>query len=94
MHAMLVTVDIDGTRVDESTKVLHEVTIPMVKSRPGFLRGSWLRSADGTSGRGVIMFDTADNANTAVSTLRDQGPPAGGPVKIKSVDVFEVIAEA
>ena len=94
MHAMLVTVDIDGARVEESTKLLHEVTIPTVKSQPGFVRGSWLRTADGTSGRGVVIFDTEDNANTVASGLRDQGLPADGPVKIKSVDVFEVVAEA
>lgn len=93
MHAMLVTVELDSGRRDEGEKVLNEFTIPTVKAQPGFVRGAWLRAEDGSSGRGVVMFDTAEHAHAAAG-LAKQGPPAGAPVTIRTVEVFEVIAEA
>ena len=93
MYAMLVTVDIDAKRVDESDQSLHEFTIPTSKEQPGFVRGMWLRSADNSQGRGIVLFDTEDNAN-ACAVKAQQGPPADAPIKIRSVDIFEVVAEA
>ena len=93
MHAMLVTVEIDPARADEARKVLDEFTVPTVKSQPGFVRGVWMRADDGTAGRGVVLFDSADQANAAAK-LALQGPPPGAPVTIRSAEVFEVIAEA
>ncbi len=94
MWAMLVTVDIEQDRTDESEKMLREVTIPGAKAQEGFVRGMWLRSADRTKGRGVVVFDSEEQAKATVAMLTDQGPPPEAPVKIRSVDVFEIIAEA
>jgi hypothetical protein len=94
MHAMLVTVDIESERNEESIKVLHEITIPGAKAQPGFQRGIWLRSADGSQGRGIVLFDTEENANASASMLREQGPPPQAPVKLRTVEVFEVVGEA
>ena len=94
MHAMLVTVDIESDRVDESTKVLHEITIPGAKAQAGFQRGVWIRSADGSNGRGLVIFDTEDNANACASMLREQGPPPQAPVKFRTIEIFEVVGEA
>ena len=93
MHAMLVTVDIDAAQADESVKVLHEFTVPAAKSQEGFVRGVWFRSSDQTEGRGLVLFDTEEHARAAASLAR-QGPPAGGPVTIRSVETYEVMAEA
>ena len=93
MHAMFVTVDIEAGSADESVKVLHEFTVPAAKAQEGFVRGVWFRSSDQTEGHGLVLFDTEDHARAAAALAR-QGPPAGAPVKIRSVETFEVMAEA
>ena len=92
MHGVIVTVDIEATR-EEAEKLLQEYTIPMAKSLEGFVRGVWLRSEDGSNGRGVILLDSEEHARAAVARIQ-QGPPPGAPVSLRSVDVFEVMAEA
>jgi hypothetical protein len=92
MYGIVVTVDIQGTR-EEAEKLLQEFTIPSAKSLEGFVRGVWLRSDDGSNGRGVVLLDTEAHARAAVERVR-QGPPPGAPVTLRSVDVFEVMAEA
>ena len=93
MHALLVTVDIDATRGDEARKLLDEFTVPAAKSLPGFVRGVWMRADDGSSGRGIVVVDTAENARAAAEVVK-QGPPSGGPVTLRTVELFEVLAEA
>lgn len=93
MHGTIVTVDIDAARRDEALNLLHEFTIPTAKSLTGFVRGVWLRSDDGTTGRGVALFDTQEHAQAAAEAAR-QGPPPGAPVTVQSVEVFEVVGEA
>jgi hypothetical protein len=93
MHGIVVTVDIDAGKAEDAEKLLHEFTIPAAKSLEGFARGVWLRSPDGSTGRGVVLLDTEEHARAAVERVR-QGPPPGAPVTLRSVDVFEVLAEA
>jgi hypothetical protein len=91
MHAMLVSVQIEGGRADDAEKILHEVTVPRVKSLDGFVKGYWCRAADGTRGRGVVLFESEGAAKAAADQVE---PPPGSPVTIEGVEVFEVIAEA
>jgi hypothetical protein len=93
MHAVVVTVEIDAKRVDEARELLDTFTIPMAKGMPGFISGTWMRTADGTSGRGVIVLDSEDTAN-ALASRASQGPPEGAPVRFVSAEVFEVLAQA
>lgn len=93
MYAVLVTVDLEAARADESKKLLDETTIPAAKSLTGFARGVWLRSGDNSNGRGVMLFDSEENATAAVAAAK-QGPPPGGPVSVRSVETFEVLGEA
>jgi hypothetical protein len=93
MHAVLVEVDIDPTRVAESATLLREFTIPAVKTQPGFVRGTWVRSSDSTRGRGWAIFDTEEHAASAAVGAK-QGPPPGGPITVLCVEVFEVVGEA
>jgi hypothetical protein len=93
MHGFVGTVEIDASRSDEALKLLQEFTIPTAKSQPGFVRGVWLRSDDGSIGRSVLLFDTKEHAESAADVAR-QGPPPGAPVTVRNVEVFEVVAEA
>ncbi|MET1003332.1 MAG: antibiotic biosynthesis monooxygenase [Acidimicrobiia bacterium] len=93
MHAVVGRVAIDSGRADEARELLDTFTIPTVKQQPGFVSGTWLRSADGTSGTSVLLVDTAEAA-TALATRMAEGPPPEAPVKFVSADVFEVVAQA
>ena len=93
MYAVVGTVDIEAGRGDEAEKLLNEFTIPGVKAQPGFVRGVWMRSSDQSNGRGIMLFDTEENA-TAAAAAAKQGPPPGAPVSIRSVEMFEVVGEA
>jgi hypothetical protein len=93
VYAMVVMVDIDTERLKESEELLQSFTIPMAKSQAGFQRGLWMRSTSDSEGRGVVLFDSQEHAEAAAKAAR-QGPPPGAPVSIRSVDVFQILAEA
>ena len=92
MYGVVVRVEIDAGRGDEATKMLHDTVVPQVKSLDGFVRGVWLRSTDGTKGRGVVLFETEEQARAAAESA--PRPPAGGPVEFEGAEVVEVVAEA
>ena len=93
MHAIVVTVEIDPARADEAEAMLHSTVVPDVKQMPGFVSGTWARSADGTKGHSVVIFENEDAAKAAVGQAR-QGPPPEAPVKTLYAEVYEVVAQA
>jgi hypothetical protein len=92
MYGVVVRVQIEAGRGDEATTMLHETVVPQVKAMDGFVRGVWLRSTDGTMGRGVVLFETEEQARAAADSA--PRPPAGGPVDFQGAEVVEVVAEA
>lgn len=93
MHAVIGRVDIDSTRTDEAVELLNTFTVPNAKQAPGFISGTWCRSADGTSGLSLLLFEDEEAAKAAAGRIA-QGPPAGAPVRFVSADVLEVLAQA
>jgi hypothetical protein len=93
MHGVLVRVELDAQRADEARELLNTFTIPMAKGVPGFISGTWMRSADATEGRGVILLENEEAANDLAARAA-QGPPEGAPAKFVSAEVFEVLAQA
>ena len=93
MHAVVGRVAIDSGRADEARELLDTFTIPTVKQQPGFVSGTWLRSADGTSGTSVLLVESAEAA-TALAARMAEGPPPGAAVTFVSADVFEVVGQA
>ena len=89
----MVTVEGDADRRDEARELLETFTIPAAKGMSGFVTGTWMRSADGTSGRGVVLLES-EEAASALASRAAQGPPEGAPVKFVSAEVFEVLAQA
>ena len=59
--------------------MLNDQVIPVVKQLPGFQRGVWLRSEDGSTGMGIVVFDSEEHAGSAhdgMNTMRpDDAPP-------------------
>ena len=69
--------------------MLEEVVIPLARSQAGFENGTWLHDGKG-NGMGVIVFATAEHAESAQSALR---PPPGGP-ELVSIELHEVGGQA
>jgi hypothetical protein len=90
---MVVTVGVDPARSDEAGQILEGIVVPASTGAEGFVRGIWLRSMDGTSGLGVVVFDTEAHAR-ALAEQATEGPPPGAAVTPRSIEVFEVVAEA
>ena len=93
MYAVIGRVEIESSRADEATELLNNYTVPMVKQAPGFVSGTWARSADGMHGQSLILFQSEEAAKAAAERAA-AGPPPGGPVTFVSADVFEVLAQA
>jgi hypothetical protein len=92
MHAVIVSVTINDA--EKATANLRNEIVPRVSQAPGFVAGYWTRieGDGGAQGRGTIVFDSADGAQTAASMIHEQGP--GDEVTLDSVDVGEVVANA
>ena len=93
MHALVITVGIDPDKADEATAMLHNQVVPDVKATPGFVSGTWARSADGTNGHSVVLFENEEAAKAALAQAK-QGPPPGAPVKMLYAELYEVLAQA
>jgi hypothetical protein len=88
-HAVVLQVKLLEEDAEEGERMLKELVVPNAKAQSGFEKGIWMRSAE-NKGLGVVVFDTAENAEAAMSALK---PPPGGPELISST-VYEVGAEA
>jgi len=88
-HAVVIQVEIDpNSDIEHRHGILNDVVIPAAKALPGFQKGTWLNDGAGT-GTCVVVFDTEDNAKSAVGPLTpDGGPPVIG----SGVQVVEVEA--
>jgi hypothetical protein len=93
MHAVIGTVEIDSARSDEAIELLSNFAVPNAKQAPGFISGTWCRSADGTSGHSLVLFESESTAKADAARFA-QGPPPGAPVRFVSADVLEVLAQA
>jgi len=91
MHAVFVVSKIDASRTAEAEAMLQEVVGPQVKSAPGLVNAVWGRSADGTEGRSVAVFETEEQANAMLGAVK--AIPAEAPVSIQSVMVLEVVLQ-
>ena len=88
-HAVVIQVKLpEGGRSEEGRRMLDEVVVPTAKSQPGFKSGIWM--SNGEDGRAVVVFDSEDQARSALDVLK---PPPGGPTLVLS-EVYEVAVEA
>lgn len=92
MFAVVVHVRIASGQVNSSRDELKNQVIPRVRQAPGFVKGYWTASADGTNGDSMVVLKTKQDAEQVAALARNSPPPAG--VTIEKVEVREVIAEA
>jgi hypothetical protein len=88
-HAVVINVNLPDRGVtEEDSKMLNEIVIPQARSQEGFQNGTWMN--DHGKGMGVVVFDTEQHANAALTHLK---PPAGIPAAFVSSSVYEVGAQ-
>jgi hypothetical protein len=75
-HAVVIRVKLDpNSDIEHRHAILNDFVIPEAKALPGFQRGTWMNDGAGT-GTCVVVFDSFDNARSAVGSLTPaQGPP-------------------
>ena len=90
MYAVFVVSELDVSRQAEAETMLKTQIAPRIKQTPGFVSGTWARSADGKQGRSVVIFETEETAKATLEAVT-KGLPANGPVKILTTIVLPVI---
>jgi hypothetical protein len=89
-YAVITQVTVAGSD-DELQQLVDGTVVPRATGVPGFVTGIWSRSAETKKAIGVAVYGTEDEANRLVSAIRSAPPP--DPVRIDSVEVFEVLAQ-
>ncbi len=91
MHADVFQVDMkQGWEEKVEAKVEAELDqlVTMVKSVPGFVRGTWAN--DGRRGLSFLLFESQESAEGLAANA--SMPPDAG-VTLRSVDVYEVVRD-
>jgi hypothetical protein len=91
MYAVVVNVSIAVGQLAAARKAVNEQVIPRVKQAPGFVKGYWTVRDDSIAGTSMTIFKTKQDADNAVTMVRNTPPPPG--VTLNSAEVREVIAE-
>ena len=89
--AVVTLVSLEGRDITDAEKRLNENLVPMIKALPGFQSARFLRSLDGKTGAGAVIFDTEANAKAALGTMSANRPAELPPVVQSGVS--EVILE-
>jgi prophage antirepressor-like protein len=92
MHAVVSNVSIQAGQFETARKMLSEEVVPRIRKAPGFVKGYWTVSNDSTQGTSMTIFQTKQQAESALAMIRSANPPHG--VTLNSVEVREVVAEA
>jgi hypothetical protein len=87
--AAVTYVNLEGRDPAQAEKLLRDEVIPMTKSLPGFQAARFLRSTDGKTGVGAVIFDSEAHAKQSLEAPERPGeaPP------IQSTELYEVLAE-
>ena len=92
MYALVGTSKLNFENPDDAVKMANGL-LSNLSNAPGFVTGSFARSADGNNGRSMILFETEEQAKAGAENAR-ANIPADGPVELVSIDVYEVVAHA
>ena len=91
MNALLVNVTIDAGHADDAQTELETNVVPRVKEAPGVVSAYWMRSADGTHGSSVVLFESEGAARAGAEMA--QNTPRPDFIHFDSVEVREVVAQ-
>lgn len=91
-HALVAQVNLEGRRPEDAERMLNDQLIPVVKQLPGFQRGVWLRSEDGSTGTGIVVFDSEEHALAARDGLATMRPADAPPITSTAIHVVTGLA--
>ena len=91
-HALVTQVSLEGRDPAEAEKLLHEQVIPTVKGLAGFDRGVWMRSADGLTGMGIVVFESEEHAKAAEAGMGAMRPADAPPITSSGVYIVTGLA--
>ena len=86
------TVSIAPGQMETSRKALHDEVVPRVSKAPGLVKGYWTVTPDAQRGLSLVVFRTREDAEHALSMVRNAAPPPG--VTFADIEVREVVAES
>lgn len=87
MYAALIKLTIDPQFAQEAAAKFTEDILPRVRNSSAFISGYWVDPVDG-EGFGFLLFENADQAQSATPPSTDWNAPGG--VTIKQVDIRRV----
>lgn len=73
MHAMVGTSKLNFENPDDAAQMANGI-LANPSSTPGFVTGSFARSADGNHGRSMAVFETEEQAKAAAANALGQYP--------------------
>ena len=94
MWAVVVTVDVpEGMDAATARRGIEQDLVPAAPSMPGFVRAVWLSHEAGHTGLGIHQVEDEQHARQIADQIQ-VGGDAGAGATVRSVDVYEVLAEA
>ena len=87
MHAVVFQVDMKQGW-EESAEAELDQLVTMLKSVPGFVRGTW--TTDGSRGLSFVLFESRESAEGLAANA---SMPPDASVTFRSVDVYEVVRD-
>ncbi len=94
MHTLVVQMSTDPTRPDEVSRHLREDVAGWARRQPGFVAGQWLRSPDGRTATGVVVFTSDDAATAAAQGPRSYPRDDDRAWNIENVAVYQQVTTA
>lgn len=94
MNTMVVTMKLDAGRSEEVDRHLREDVASWAKRQAGFISGQWLRLPGGDQALGIVVFESAEQADAAAQGPRSQPSVEGRAWNTESVAVYELIVQA
>jgi hypothetical protein len=84
----------DPSRAEEVEVHFRQDIVRWARCQSGFVGGQWLRSTDGRSGLGVVVFESEAAAEAAAGGPRSYRRDEARAWNVESVTVLEQVASA
>jgi hypothetical protein len=94
MHTLVVQMSTDPLRAAEVEVHFRQDIVPWARRQSGFVGGQWLRSTDGRSGLGVVVFESEAAAGAAAAGPRKYRRDDTRAWNVETVMVLEQVASA
>jgi hypothetical protein len=86
-HAVVIQVKVGpDSDVEHRHSILNSYVIPEANALPGFQKGMWMNDGAGT-GTCVLVFDSEENAQSAVGPMTRDGGPQVLEVGVHAVEI-------